>query len=64
LKEFIKLLDLTVDYAKPCILDIKLGSRAYNPEKLEHQAMKIKESTSGSLGFRISGLTVNRRSFF
>lgn len=39
-------------------MDLKMGSLAYNPLKSQKQQLKIKNSTSGSVGFRISGMEV------
>ncbi len=41
----------------PCTIDIKIGSQAYNPEKLERQRWKVDVSTSSELGFRLCGLS-------
>lgn len=35
-----------------------MGSLAYNPLKSQKQQLKIKNSTSGAVGFRISGMEV------
>jgi inositol-hexakisphosphate 5-kinase len=40
------------------MMDLKMGSLAYNPLKSSKQQLKIKNSTSGSVGFRISGMEV------
>lgn len=40
------------------MMDLKMGSLAYNPLKSQKQQLKIKNSTSGSVGFRISGMEV------
>ena len=42
---------------KPCVLDIKLGSQAYNPKKLARQQWKAENSTSTVHGFRICGMS-------
>ncbi|OWB70256.1 kinase activity protein [[Candida] boidinii] len=49
-------------YVKPSILDIKLGSILFdetaNPEKKERMRKVSKETTSGSLNFRICGMKI------
>lgn len=42
---------------KPCVIDIKLGSKAYNPKKLDRQKWKAENSTSAEHGFRLCGLS-------
>jgi hypothetical protein len=56
--KFLKLQDLTSKYTEPSVLDIKMGSLAYNKKKIDNQSLKLSESTSGSLGFRICGLSM------
>jgi len=55
---FLQIRDLTTDIAAPCMLDLKMGSVAYNAEKLSHQASKLGNSTSSTLKFRVCGLQV------
>lgn len=47
---------------QPCIMDMKIGRRLYDddatPEKTERMIKKSATSTSGSVGFRISGMRV------
>eukprot|EP01017_Pseudomicrothorax_dubius_P021054 TRINITY_DN2277_c0_g2_i2.p1 TRINITY_DN2277_c0_g2~~TRINITY_DN2277_c0_g2_i2.p1 ORF type:complete len:379 (+),score=62.00 TRINITY_DN2277_c0_g2_i2:55-1191(+) len=50
--------DLTREMIFPCILDIKLGSTAFNSAKLESQMQKIKASMSGLYSFRLCGMQV------
>ena len=38
-------------------MDIKLGSVAYNPKKLERQRWKSQSSTSADYSFRLCGLS-------
>jgi len=59
--KFLKLKDLTISYKEPSILDLKMGSMAYNSGKKSHQAAKLHQSTSASLGFRICGLSVKTK---
>jgi hypothetical protein len=47
--------DLRQGFAFPCILDIKMGSKAYNPLKIERQNKKLNSSSSCSHGFRLCG---------
>jgi len=42
------------------MIDLKMGSVAYNPLKSQKQLLKILNSTSGVNGFRISGMEVYR----
>ena len=53
--ELMKLVDLTKDMQKPCLLDVKLASKPYNPKKLARQQQKIDMSTCKSHGFRLCG---------
>ncbi|KAJ1822220.1 hypothetical protein LPJ60_002158 [Coemansia sp. RSA 2675] len=59
---YICLENLTAGYEKPCIMDVKIGSRIYDidatPEKAERMLKKAQESTTGSLGVRICGMIV------
>jgi len=55
---FLKLEDLTSGIVSPCILDLKMGSIAYNPEKFTQQLSKMSNTTSSSLNFRVCGLQV------
>lgn len=54
--------DAVSDYVKPCIMDIKIGSRTWYPQASEDYVSKClrkdRGSTSVSLGFRISGLQI------
>ncbi len=40
---------------KPCMIDIKIQSKPYNPNKIERQKMKVEMSSCGSHGFRMCG---------
>ncbi|KAL3655367.1 inositol polyphosphate multikinase [Castilleja foliolosa] len=54
--------DLTFDRVNPSVLDIKMGSRTWAPQSPEDYINKClkkdRESTSVSIGFRLSGLQV------
>lgn len=54
--------NLAFGYAKPCILDLKLGSRLWDDaataRKRERLAAVSRATTSGSLGVRIAGMKV------
>eukprot|EP01087_Luapelamoeba_hula_P016012 TRINITY_DN4886_c0_g1_i2.p1 TRINITY_DN4886_c0_g1~~TRINITY_DN4886_c0_g1_i2.p1 ORF type:complete len:203 (-),score=43.72 TRINITY_DN4886_c0_g1_i2:34-642(-) len=54
--------DLTYTFKRPCILDLKLGTRQHgknsSPEKVRGQTEKCAKTTSASLGFRLCGLQV------
>lgn len=56
-QHYIVLEDLRQGLAFPCILDIKMGSKAYNPVKIARQSSKISSSSSGTHGFRLCGFT-------
>ena len=55
--EFFSMKDLRYGMTRPCTIDIKLGSQAYNPKKMERQQWKMSVSTSSELGFRLCGLS-------
>ena len=57
----IELGDVTTGMHSPCVLDLKMGFGAYNPQKMEKQQRKSRETTSGELGFRVSGLEVRSK---
>lgn len=54
--------DVVSGYKKPCIIDIKIGSRTWYPQASEDYVSKClskdRRTTSLSLGFRISGLQI------
>ena len=50
--------NLFADMKKPCTLDLKLGSQAYNPKKIERQKWKNSQNTSATHGFRMCGFSV------
>ncbi|KAJ2063326.1 hypothetical protein GGI17_001816 [Coemansia sp. S146] len=59
---YICLENLADGYEKPCILDVKIGTRIHDidasPEKVAKMLGKAQETTTGSLGVRICGMSV------
>jgi inositol-hexakisphosphate kinase len=57
---FIVLENVVFNYQKPCILDLKLGTRQHSDdateEKRDRQLKKCQESTSAALGVRMVGM--------
>lgn len=57
--DFIMLENLTAGYTKPCVLDLKMGTRMYGDfateKKRRSQDIKTKQTTSGKLGVRLCG---------
>ena len=60
--QYIVLEDLTYAYAKPCILDLKLGTRQHSdtepPSKIASKTARCLHTTSHSLGLRLCGMQV------
>eukprot|EP01088_Endostelium_zonatum_P009283 TRINITY_DN2247_c0_g1_i2.p1 TRINITY_DN2247_c0_g1~~TRINITY_DN2247_c0_g1_i2.p1 ORF type:complete len:266 (+),score=18.90 TRINITY_DN2247_c0_g1_i2:6-803(+) len=59
LHKYMVIEDLGRAYEKPCVMDIKMGTRQYGdfatPEKIKRQVFKTESTTSKHLGIRLCG---------
>jgi len=63
--EYLRLQDLNARFAIPCVCDVKMGTRHYDddapPEKVLRHIEKSRNTTSGSVGIRFTGMQVYSR---
>ncbi|OQR90263.1 hypothetical protein ACHHYP_05677 [Achlya hypogyna] len=63
--EYLVLGDLTQGYNRPCVLDIKMGTRQHgedaSAEKARSHALKCAATTSAELGLRLCGMQIYRQ---
>jgi hypothetical protein len=61
-QKFLLLQDLTRGMKRPCVLDVKMGTRMYSihakSAKVASQSKKARESTSEAMGIRVCGMQV------
>lgn len=60
--QYIAMDNLTHGYSKPCVLDLKMGTRQHghdaSPKKVATMTAKCKATTSACMGFRLCGMKV------
>ncbi|KAJ4459567.1 putative Inositol hexakisphosphate kinase 2 [Paratrimastix pyriformis] len=60
--DYVMIQDITAGFQRPCVLDIKVGTRQYDddapPHKIRSHTLRSQTTTSGSLGLRICGMQV------
>ena len=63
---FLALENVVARYVRPCILDLKVGSRLHGDDatqkKIASQSRKCNMTTSRSLGLRLCGMQVSKLS--
>lgn len=61
-REYLVLADLTLKYSRPCVLDIKMGTRQHGedapPAKVKSHSAKCAATTSLALGLRVCGMQI------
>ena len=62
-RNFLVMSDLTREFDRPCVLDLKLGTRQHRddapPEKIVSQSLKCARTTSAEMGIRLCGKREN-----
>eukprot|EP01130_Rhizamoeba_saxonica_P017293 TRINITY_DN8333_c0_g1_i1.p1 TRINITY_DN8333_c0_g1~~TRINITY_DN8333_c0_g1_i1.p1 ORF type:complete len:321 (-),score=44.10 TRINITY_DN8333_c0_g1_i1:69-1031(-) len=65
-RKFICMEDMCNGFQKPCVMDLKIGTRTHvddaPPDKIERMKNKCRYTTSASLGFRFGGMQVWKNS--
>jgi 1D-myo-inositol-tetrakisphosphate 5-kinase/inositol-polyphosphate multikinase len=58
---YLLLQDTTVNFSKPCVIDIKVGSQSYEPDATEEKRKRehSKYPAQASFGFRIVGMRIH-----
>ncbi|CAG2100491.1 unnamed protein product [Medioppia subpectinata] len=61
-KKFLLLENLTFRFKSPCVMDLKMGVRQHDDfaddDKIKTHSLKVSNTTSGTLGLRITGVQV------
>jgi 1D-myo-inositol-tetrakisphosphate 5-kinase/inositol-polyphosphate multikinase len=60
LDSYLLLQDATVNFSKPCVIDVKIGSQSYEPDATEEKRTREqrKYPAQSELGFRIVGMRI------